>query len=97
MKSSLIANTNGKYWYQFSVCWAYGLNFKLHPVDISDLFPIPTFVLALMHKVGCLSLYSDCPTYDAERSIVNLPDSKRFSRSGLDDIQQDVLRPDGLN
>lgn len=32
-----------------------GFNFKLHPTDICDLFLIPTFALALMHKwVACL-------------------------------------------
>ncbi len=43
-------NINGKHGSQLSVCCANGCNFKLHPTDISDLFPIPTFVLALMHK-----------------------------------------------
>lgn len=59
---------------------------------MSDLFPFPAFVLDA--QVGCLTLNSDCPTYDAERTVVNLPDSKRFSRSGLGDVQQDVFRPD---
>lgn len=88
-------NINGKYWSQLSVCCARGFNFKLQPTDISDPFPIPTFVLSVDTQVGCLSLCTDCPTYDAECSIVNLPDSKRFSRSGLDVVQQDVFRPDG--
>lgn len=44
--------------------------------------------------VGCPSLNSDCPTYKAEGTVVNLPDSKRFSRSGLGGVQQDVFEPD---
>lgn len=74
------------------LCVVRGFNFKLNrcegPVSYSNFC---SFVDA---QVGCLSLYSDCPTYDAECSVVNLPDSKRFSRSGLGDIQQDVFRPD---
>lgn len=48
-------------------------------------FPASVLVDA---EVGCQSLYSDCPTYDAECSLVNLSDSKRFCRSGLDVVQQ---------
>lgn len=88
-------NINGKYWSQLSLCCARGFNFKLHPIDISDPFPIPTFVLSVDAQVGCLPLYTNCPTYDAECSIVHLPDSKRFSRLGLDVVQQDVFRPGG--
>lgn len=70
----------------FVIC-AHGIHFKLHPTRHQWPISCFNFCSCVVAQVGCLSLCSDCPTYDAECSIVNLPDSKRFSRSGLDVIQ----------
>lgn len=77
IKSAVIVNSKGAY-------WSHGFNFT-QQTAVTYFFPASVLVDA---EVGCQSLYSDCPTYNAECSLVHLSDSKRFCRSGLDVVQR---------